>query len=260
MSIFGQTAWAQPTRFSNKTRGVIGIGLLSSLAMLSGCQSNPVSVTGMAGSPIGASSTQTISNPFPNTQQTDTRSSTDNYPVSNQDTPSDVYQTNNKTNVIVTAPTPIPRPVERESTYVILPPTPRIDPQQDILQRARTNSQATISAQQNKINNGDTIPAFRRLMDTGITQLKRGEITAAQDTFTRAQRLAPQSSAVYFYLGQVALKQNQPIKAEAMARRGLVVAQTLPRKQALWQVVLKSAQMQGDKETMQEAQTALSRL
>ena len=96
-------------------------------------------------------------------------------------------------------------------------------------------------------------------MDTGVEQLRQGQVSAAQATFTRAQRLAPQSSAVYFYLGQVALKQNQPLKAEAMARRGLVVAQTEARRRALWQVILMAGQAQGNTRVINEAKSALSR-
>ncbi|PNK59976.1 tetratricopeptide repeat protein [Psychrobacter sp. FDAARGOS_221] len=91
-----------------------------------------------------------------------------------------------------------------------------------------------------------------------MNQLRQGQLSAAQSTFTRAQRLAPQSSAVYFYLSQVALKQNQPLKAEAMARRGLVVAQSSARKKALWQLVLMAAQDQGNTRVINEARAALA--
>ncbi|WP_350608915.1 hypothetical protein, partial [Pseudoalteromonas sp. AC40-MNA-CIBAN-0181] len=76
-----------------------------------------------------------------------------------------------------------------------------------LLERARQNSQQR--SQQAATNNSD-LPAFRNLMQTGIGQLKSGKLTNAESSFTRAQRLAPKSSAVYFYLAQVALKKNQP--------------------------------------------------
>ncbi|MEO1850466.1 MAG: tetratricopeptide repeat protein, partial [Psychrobacter sp.] len=75
--------------------------------------------------------------------------------------------------------------------------------------------------------------------------------------FTRAQRLAPKSSAVYFYLAQVALKKNQPRKAEAMARRGLSVSQDASRRRALWQIILQSGQAQGNSRVVSEARRAL---
>lgn len=129
---------------------------------------------------------------------------------------------------------------------------------QILIEQARQNSKRpTVS--KSTVEDGDNLPAFRSLMSKGEAQLRQGQISAAQSTFTRAQRLAPQSSAVYFYLGQVALKQNQPLKAEAMARRGLVVAKTASRKTALWQVILKAGQAQGNQRVVNEARAALSR-
>ncbi len=94
-------------------------------------------------------------------------------------------------------------------------------------------------------------------MQTGIGQLKSGKLTNAESSFTRAQRLAPKSSAVYFYLAQVALKKNQPRKAEAMARRGLSVSQDANRRRALWQIILQSGQAQGNSRVINEAKQAL---
>ena len=130
--------------------------------------------------------------------------------------------------------------------------------QQILLDQARQNSNHS-SQYKPTIEDGSNIPAFKKLMDTGVQQLRQGQLSAADNTFTRAQRLAPQSSAVYFYLGQVALKRNQPLKAEAMARRGLVVAKSDSRKKALWQVILKAAQAQGNSKVIKEARAALSR-
>lgn len=130
--------------------------------------------------------------------------------------------------------------------------------QQSLLEQARQNSKKS-NNKPAPIQDGSTVPAFQKLMDTGVEQLRQGQVSAAQATFTRAQRLAPQSSAVYFYLGQVALKQNQPLKAEAMARRGLVVAQTEARRRALWQVILMAGQAQGNTRVINEAKSALSR-
>ena len=44
-----------------------------------------------------------------------------------------------------------------------------------------------------------------------------------------------------------------------MARRGLVVAKTASQKQALWQVVLRAGQAQGNTRVINEAKAALSR-
>lgn len=124
----------------------------------------------------------------------------------------------------------------------------------DLLTQARQNSQQ--STPQNTSNESD-LPAFRKLMDIGVNQLKAGQLTAAENSFTRAQRLAPKSSAVYFYLAQVALKKNQPHKAEAMARRGLIVSEDASRKQALWQLILQAGQLQNNQRVINEARQAL---
>ena len=158
-----------------------------------------------------------------------------------------------------TRPTPSVAAPTAEEVSIIKPRAPDAKTtQQILLEQARQNSKKP-AQKSATIQDGSNIPAFRKLMDTGVEQLRQGQVSAAQSTFTRAQRLAPQSSAVYFYLGQVALKQNQPLKAEAMARRGLVVATTESRKRALWQVILKAGQAQGNARVIEEAKAALSR-
>lgn len=146
------------------------------------------------------------------------------------------------------------------SAAVIIIKPPKADPEETrriLLERARQNSQSNRTSSPAILNNGDNLPAFRQLMDIGISQLKANQLNAAESTFTRAQRMAPQSSAVYFYLGQVALKKNQPRKAEATARRGLVVAQSAERRRALWQIILLAGQKQNNPRVVQEAQNAL---
>ena len=158
-----------------------------------------------------------------------------------------------------TRPTPSVAAPTAEEVSIIKPRAPDAKTtQQILLEQARQNSKKP-AQKSTTIQDGSNIPAFRKLMDTGVEQLRQGQVSAAQSTFTRAQRLAPQSSAVYFYLGQVALKQNQPLKAEAMARRGLVVATTESRKRALSQVNLKAGQAQGNARVIKEAKAALSR-
>ena len=131
---------------------------------------------------------------------------------------------------------------------------PSIPSHNELLERARQNSQQR--SQQSTTNNSN-VPAFRNLMQVGTGQLKAGNLNGAESSFTRAQRLAPKSSAVYFYLGQVALKKNQPRKAEAMARRGLTVSQDSSRRRALWQIILQSGQAQGNARVIKEAKQAL---
>ena len=176
--------------------------------------------------------------------------------------------------LLLPVPQPLPYPTEQnpmagsmpnDDVYVIQLPADPEAKQKALLEQARQNSSrmsgsASTTRTPTVLQNGDNIPAFRRLMDTGINQLRAGRLSDAETSFTRAQRLAPQSSAVYFYLGQVALKKNQPIKAEAMARRGLTVAQSHSRKVALWQLILRSAQARGHQPTVNEAQQVLRSL
>ena len=133
-------------------------------------------------------------------------------------------------------------------------PEPSLPSHSELLERARQNSKQR--TQQSTANNSN-LPAFRNLMQVGTEQLKAGNLNGAESSFTRAQRLAPKSSAVYFYLAQVALKKNQPRKAEAMARRGLTVAQDSNRRRALWQIILQSGQAQGNARVIKEAKQAL---
>ncbi|MGM8884983.1 tetratricopeptide repeat protein [Psychrobacter sp. 1U2] len=132
--------------------------------------------------------------------------------------------------------------------------SPTLPSHSDLLERARRNSQQ--SSRQTSNNKSD-LPAFQNLMQVGTAQLQSGNLTAAENSFTRAQRLAPRSSAVYFYLSQVALKKNQPRKAEAMARRGLTVSQDANRRRSLWQLILRSGQAQNNTRVIREAQQAL---
>ena len=153
-------------------------------------------------------------------------------------------------------------PIISQPDIIILAPAredemvyePSIPSHNELLERARQNSQQR--SQQSTTNNSN-LPAFRNLMNVGTEQLKAGNINAAENSFTRAQRLAPKSSAVYFYLAQVALKKNQPRKAEAMARRGLTVAQDSSRRRALWQIILQSGQAQANTRVIKEAKQAL---
>ncbi|MDO5768827.1 MAG: tetratricopeptide repeat protein [Psychrobacter sp.] len=181
--------------------------------------------------------------------------------------------TNPSPNVISTTPNRNPSvsaPVKSSNnsptvpSIIITTPNPANEPaksaREALLERARQNSQPNFETKPAPVSDGDNLPAFRNLMQQGINALKAGKLTEAESSFTRAQRLAPRSSAVYFYLGQVAIKKGQPRKAEAMARRGLVVAQDTSRKRALWQLILQSGQMQNNAKVVNEASQALRRL
>lgn len=140
------------------------------------------------------------------------------------------------------------------SPIIITPTEPQRSTREALLERARQNSQSRTASSS---SNGEELPAFQRLMKNGIAALQANRLSDAESNFTRAQRLAPRSSAVYFYLSQVAIKKNQPRKAEAMARRGLVVTQDPSRRRALWQLILRSGQMQNNSRVIAEATQAL---
>ncbi len=147
---------------------------------------------------------------------------------------------------------PVYTPPQPDDYIISQPPT--APSHNELLEKARQNSQ---QQSRKPTSNQSNLPAFRNLMQTGTNQLQSGNLTAAENSFTRAQRLAPRSSAVYFYLSQVALKKGQPRKAEAMARRGLTVSEDASRRRSLWQLILLSGQQQNNSRVVREAQLAL---
>ncbi len=253
-------------------RPLLVFGVLVSALTLNACQTAPSSVS----TPSGAATTSTSVILVPTAQLPTTQAPTSNdtYTSPNKTTttpysttpesqgtpPSDSsMNTNNpltqKTPIIQQQPEVIfnePVIPTRDDYIISKPPT--TPSHNDLLERARQNSQ---QQSPKATTNQSDLPAFRNLMQTGTNQLKSGNLTAAENSFTRAQRLAPRSSAVYFYLSQVALKKNQPRKAEAMARRGLAVSQDASRRRALWQLILHSGQQQNNSRVIREAQQAL---
>lgn len=253
---------------------VLAVSALVSMMSLSACQTvpnatntTPVQTVPATQDPKAPSSVTTIT-PATQAPIIDSRGydndNENNYPVDPY-TPSESSSATNpltQQTPVFTEPNTPPSPVFTTPDAAIITPSPddymisepSVPSHNELLERARQNSQQR--SQQVATNNSD-LPAFRNLMQTGIGQLKSGKLTSAESSFTRAQRLAPKSSAVYFYLAQVALKKNQPRKAEAMARRGLAVSQNANRRRALWQVILQSGQAQGNSRVVSEAKRAL---
>ena len=236
---------------------VLVTSALISMLSLSACQTAPTTMTTVP------------SHTVPSSQIPDTSESTViQSPIYEEDADSDypiepdspVESTNPLTQEPPVFVPSNPIPTQSETIFVIpsreeyVVPEPSIPSHSELLERARSNSQQRT---QQATSNNSNLPAFRSLMQTGINQLKAGQLTNAESSFTRAQRLAPKSSAVYFYLAQVALKKNQPRKAEAMARRGLSVSQDANRRRALWQIILQSGQAQGNARVVSEAKQAL---
>lgn len=213
---------------------------------------------------VAKSPSAPVANPNPLTQDS---SSDKRTPSAASDSNTGYRQTPFGTDrtVIITAPEDFntPSPSQGPSNGRTNPPTismpsnPVNTSRQALLERARRNSSQRFSTKAQPVSNGDNLPAFRQLIQRGRSALNANRLTEAQNSFTRAQRLAPKSSLVYFYLSQVAIKKNQPRKAEAMARRGLVVTQDNGRRRALWQLILQSGQMQRNSKIITEATKAL---
>ena len=253
------TRWQQKLMSANALlAGSALIGMLS----LSACQTAPSSSAPMKTVPVQpAVSSQTQVTTTTVTQAPIVRSDDENeYSVEPYILPESSESSNP-----LTQETPIyapPTPVFTQPEEIVVAPSrndyiisePSVPSHSDLLEHARRNSQQRT---QQAASNNSNLPAFRNLMQLGVSQLKSGQLTNAENSFTRAQRLAPKSSAVYFYLAQVALKKNQPRKAEAMARRGLSVSQDANRRRALWQIILQSGQAQGNSRVVSEAKKAL---
>ncbi|MFV5405718.1 tetratricopeptide repeat protein [Acinetobacter sp. 228] len=111
-----------------------------------------------------------------------------------------------------------------------------------------------------KFDDGRNLPAFKSLMLQTQQAYSKQQYDQAEASATQAQRLAPQASETYLYLGMIANRKNQPARADAFALRGLSYAQSSAMKKQLWQVRLKSAQQQKNAKSIQQAQQALKKL
>jgi len=277
-----QTTEAQPKKQPKHLHTALLISACFSMLSLSACQTAPTSIKAPSAQTLPSTSSQKTTQPeqstivtqtpstdhssYESVESTEADKTDDNYPIEPYHPPvsieSPTESVTEKPPVILgsnqsTSQTPI---VTRPDAVILTPAredeviyVPSIPSHNELLERARQNSQRS----QKTTNNNSNLPAFRNLMQVGTEQLKAGNLNSAESSFTRAQRLAPKSSAVYFYLAQVALKKNQPRKAEAMGRRGLSVSQDSSRRRALWQIILQSGQAQGNARVIKEAKQAL---
>lgn len=171
--------------------------------------------------------------------------------------------------VVTPSPTQPTEPKSSSKATPTKPTAPKVKPKpvtsKDVLaqQRAKKHTQqSNTNTRKNTLSkrDGSNIPAFNLLIKTGIKQLRSGQLNRAQQTFTKAQRLGPQSPAVYMYLSEIAIKKKQGTQAENLARRGLLVSRSKRYDKALWQMVLISAKMRNRSATVKEAQAQLKRL
>ena len=110
------------------------------------------------------------------------------------------------------------------------------------------------------LRDGSNIPAFRALITRAQQQIQSGQYDAAEQTLIQAQRMGPQSTAVYAYLSQVAIAKRQGSNAEAMARKGLMLTKNPRQQQAFWQLILASAQLQNNPALASQAQQQIQQL
>lgn len=103
------------------------------------------------------------------------------------------------------------------------------------------------------LRDGRNIPLVQTLMTQGMQQLQLGQLDNAEDTFDRVQRIAPQNSSVYARLSEIALKKNDGVTAEGMARRGLVFAKSAQQKAGFWQLIMLAGAMQSRTDIVNEA-------
>lgn len=107
---------------------------------------------------------------------------------------------------------------------------------------------------------GHNIPAFNGLLTVAREQISQTKWADAEQTLTRAQRMAPDSPAVYAHFAEIAIKRQQWNRADAMARRGLLLTQNPQQQRTFWQIVLLSARQQNNVRGVQEAQQKLAQL
>ena len=109
------------------------------------------------------------------------------------------------------------------------------------------------------LRDGRNIPLVKTLMAQGLQQMQLGQLDNAEDTFDRVQRIAPQNSSVYARLSEIALKKNDGVTAEGMARRGLVLAKSPQQKAGYWQLIMLAGSLQGRTDIVNEAKSHLQK-
>ncbi|AOA57861.1 hypothetical protein BFG52_05500 [Acinetobacter larvae] len=108
-----------------------------------------------------------------------------------------------------------------------------------------------------KFDDGSNLPVVKQMLIQAKAAAQQGQWDKVEENALHAQRLAPQSAETFLYLAMVANQRQQASQAEALARRGLSYAQSNAVQKQLWQVLLKSGQLQNKAALVQEAQQHL---
>jgi predicted Zn-dependent protease len=112
---------------------------------------------------------------------------------------------------------------------------------------------ASPAASAKKLADGHDMPAVQGLLASAETRLQQGQLDEASTSLERAQRLAPQSAAVYLKLAEIRLKQGRVVEAEQLARKGLAFSRSTAQQAALWRMISLSAERQGKPEAALQA-------
>lgn len=113
---------------------------------------------------------------------------------------------------------------------------------------------------QKQLADGRNMPAVQNLLASAQNSLQQGKAEEAANSLERAQRLAPQSAAVYQKLAEVRLQQGRTIEAEQLARKGVAYAQGNAQQAALWRLVAIAADKQGKREAADRARDKVMQL
>lgn len=107
-----------------------------------------------------------------------------------------------------------------------------------------------------QLADGVQLPAVQGLLAAADRALRRADLELAAVNLERAQRLAPQSAAIYQRLAAVRLRQKRPAEAEQLARKALAYAASSAQQALLWRQIAAARQQQGQ---IQSAQAARER-
>lgn len=104
-----------------------------------------------------------------------------------------------------------------------------------------------------QLADGAHVPAVQGLLAASDRALGQRNLDLAAVNLERAQRLAPQSAAVYQRLAEVRLRQRRPAEAEQLARKALAYSASFAQQALLWRQIAAARQQLGQTQSAQEA-------
>ncbi len=152
-----------------------------------------------------------------------------------------------KTGSTATSPVPAGKPLPSSSTQTLPAPgaAPTSPPAPGLSYRPNQPAR--------QLADGSQVPAVQGLLAASDRALRSGDLDLAAVNLERAQRLAPQSAAVYQRLADVRLRQKRPAEAEQLARKALAYTAQMPQQAALWRQIAAARQQLGQAQSAQEA-------